>query len=31
MRVPGSVRRRRNGDGFEFCHGRRSDGKRCSC
>ena len=31
MRVPGSVRRRGNGDGFEFGHGRRSDGKRCSC
>ena len=31
MRVPGAVRRWGNGDGFEFCHGRRFDGKRCSC
>jgi hypothetical protein len=30
MRVSGTVRRRENGDGFEFCHGKRSDGKRCS-
>ena len=26
-----AVRRRGNGDGFEFGHGRRFDGKRCSC
>ena len=31
LRVPRPVRRRRNGDGLEFCHGKRFDGKRCSC
>ena len=31
MRVPGTVRWRGNGDGFEFGHGRHFDGKRCSC
>jgi hypothetical protein len=31
MRVPWTVRRWANGDGFEFCHGKRFDGKRCSC
>ena len=31
LRVPRPVRRRGNGDGFEFGHGRRFDGKRCSC
>jgi len=31
LRVPGSVRRRGNGDELEFCHGKRFDGKRCSC
>ena len=31
LRVPRPVRRRGNGDGFEFGHGKRFDGKRCSC
>ena len=31
LRVPRPVRRRRNGDGLEFCHGKRFDRKRCSC
>jgi hypothetical protein len=31
MCVPRPVRRWANGDGFEFYHGKRFDGKRCSC
>jgi len=31
LRVSGPIRRWGNGDGFEFCHGKRFDGKRCSC
>ena len=31
LRVPGPVRRRGNGEGFAFGHGRRFDGKRYSC
>ena len=31
LRVPRTIRRWRNGDGFAFGHGKRFDGKRCSC
>jgi hypothetical protein len=31
MRVPGTVRRWGDREGFEFGHGRHFDGKRCSC
>jgi hypothetical protein len=31
VRVPGPVGSRKEGDGFEFVHGKRSDGKRLSC
>jgi hypothetical protein len=31
VRVPGPVGSRKEGDGFEFVHGKRSYGKRLSC
>jgi hypothetical protein len=31
VRVPWAVSSRREGDGFEFVHGKRSYGKRLSC
>jgi hypothetical protein len=31
VRVPWPVGSRREGDGFEFVHGKRSYGKRLSC
>ena len=31
LRVSRPIRRRGEGDGFEFCHGKRLDGKRCPC
>jgi hypothetical protein len=31
VRVPWPVSSRREGDGFGFVHGKRSDGKRLSC
>jgi hypothetical protein len=31
LRVPKTIRRQENGDGFEFGHDRRFDGKHCSC